>query len=807
MSSWLRFSSAALVAMGIAAAPVQAPYAQTNQPQAKPSQTAKKPQAKKAAAQKPAAANAAPAPKPLPATVLPERKPPVPTSAETTVPAPSTTTASDAAPSKSAGTRFVLPERKPPLPGGSAVTSAAAIGKPSVATRLGLRTEPAHLSAQDREALTEALRAASLSRWSRAFEHAEKTKNPVIRDIIKWAAMRTPGGMVDFGARTAFIEQHPDWPAINELARITETIAQDSGSPAQRIAWFSKRAPVTTKGKVAYADAVLAAGDLPAAEKLARDAWINGRFDAGEEREFLEQFGRFITPKDHEARLEELLYAEQRPMAERMLNRVSPEKAEIARARIALIGAAGNIEKLIEKLSAQAKEDPGLIYDRIKWRRTRDRDDEARALLPNKPDTAPRPDLWWKERAILARDSLQNGNAKEAYQIAINHGAIDPVSVSEAEWLAGWIALRFLNDANAALIHFQKVYDTVQLAANLSRGAYWVGRAAEALGRADIAADWYSKAAVHVTTFYGQLALGRLKGGMTLPQLPQDPIASVPERTSFESKNLTKAVRALADVPGGPYLRPFLLALAESSDFAVDRNMAAELATKLGRADLGVWIARQAGRDRIIIMTHGYPIPTFAFPEFPEKALQLAIMRQESNFDPSATSPAGALGLMQLMPATAKAMAKTAKANFNKSKLTADPSYNVRLGAQYLHSLVETFDGSYIMAAAGYNAGPGRARQWAQRFGDPRDPTVDAVDWIESIPFSETRNYVQRVMENVIVYRSLLGDTLNVPQTLDRDLKRGRASILAVPLDTLPDNTLHTDAPTADTAPAPSPIE
>jgi soluble lytic murein transglycosylase len=703
--------------------------------------------------------------------------------AETTQAQPSSTTA----PAVAASTKFILPERKPAVPD-RAVATAVASGKPTSAARLGVRTEPAHLAARDKELLTEALRAASLARWSSAFEHANKSKNPIIREIIQWAAMRSPGGVIDFGDRTAFIEKHPDWPIMGELRRITESVAQDSGSPTERLAWFGKHAPTTTKGKVAYADAALAVGDLPQAEKLARDAWINGRFDGSEEREFLAQFGRFITEKDHEARLEELLYAEQRPSAERMLSRVSDEKAEIARARIALIGAAGNIERLLEKLSPKAANDPGLLYDRIKWRRTRDKDDEARALLPKTPDTAPRADLWWKERAILARDSLQNGNPKEAYEIAVNHGAIDPVSISEAEWLAGWIALRFLNDANTAMLHFQKVYDTVQLAANLSRGAYWVGRAAEALGRADIAADWYSKAAVHITTFYGQLALGRMGKsasgqlpGVSLPQLPQDPIPTPQERAAFESKDLTKAVRALADIQNGPYLRPFLLSLAESSDFAVDRHMAAELATKLGRADLGVWIARQAGRDRIIIMTHGYPIPAFSFPDYPEKAFQLAIMRQESNFDPGAESPAGALGLMQLMPATAKAMAKAAKQNFNKSKLTADPSYNVRLGAQYLHSLVEDFDGSYIMAAAGYNAGPGRARQWAQRFGDPRDPSVDAVDWIESIPFSETRNYVQRVMENVIVYRSLLANTLNVPQTLERDLKRARPSISSAP--------------------------
>jgi soluble lytic murein transglycosylase len=257
----------------------------------------------------------------------------------------------------------------------------------------------------------------------------------------------------------------------------------------------------------------------------------------------------------------------------------------------------------------------------------------------------------------------------------------------------------------------------------------------------------------------------------TLPQLPLDPTPTPAEREAFEAKDLTRAARALADVPGMPHLRNFLLALADSSDFAAERHMAAELAGRLGRADLGVWIARQAGRDRIIIMTHGYPLPSFPLAAAPEKALALAIIRQESNFDPVAESPAGALGLMQLMPATARATAKALKLGYDKRRLTRDPLYNVRLGSAYLNGLVEDFNGSYIMAAAAYNAGPSRARQWARTYGDPRAAGVDAIDWIESIPFSETRNYVQRVMENLMVYRAVLAGSLQVPQTLEKELK------------------------------------
>ncbi len=657
----------------------------------------------------------------------------------------------------------VLPGRKP--------GSTPATREPlPPAPRLAVRVEPTHLSARDRDLLTQALQSAASGRWPAARETAQRGENKLLVDIAQWLALRTPGGIRNFSERVAFIESHHDWPSLPEIKRITEDIAQESGGPDERLRWFAKSPPTTTPGKIAHAEAALAAGDFALAEKLARAAWISGRFDNGEERDFLKTFSRFITPEDHRARLEELLYAELRPAAERMLDRVDTPRAAVAAVRMSYISQASNVERLFEKLPPDLANDPGLVYDRIKWRRMRDRDSEARALLPTSPDTAPRPDLWWRERQLLARDSFEKGNPREAYAIVQNHGALDPVSLSEAEWLAGWLALRHLNDANAALQHFQKVYDTVQLAANVSRGAYWAGRAAEALARPDIAADWYRRAAVHITTYYGQLALARLKDE-TLPQLPLDPTPSVQERNAFENNDLTKATRALADLPGTPYLRPFLLALAESSDFAVDRHMAAELANRLGRIDLGVWIARQAGRDRIIIVEHGFPVPTFALPAAPERALQLAIMRQESNFDAGALSPAGALGLMQLMPATARAVSKQSKQPYNKSKLRTDPAYNVRLGSVYLNSLVDDFDGSYIMAAAGYNAGPGRSRQWARAFGDPRSPDVDAVDWVESIPFSETRNYVQRVMENVMVYRAILAKTLTVPQTLEKELK------------------------------------
>ena len=584
--------------------------------------------------------------------------------------------------------------------------------------------------------------------------------------------MRTAGPRIGFLARTEFLRARPDWPSSAELIREAEDAAVAGNDTAAIAEWFKNQPPATTSGRYAHAKALMATGQRDQAITVAREAWIKGRFEGREERDFLKLFERDLTADDHRARLQEMLYAERRQEADRFLKRVDADSASVAKVRIALIGGSGNVERMIAQLPERLRADPGLIYDRIKWRRKRGREDTAREILPKVPDSYPRPDLWWKERDLLARDSLEKKRHQEAYDIVKNQRATDAASVADAEWLAGWIALRFLKKPEDALAHFTKVYDVVQIAANSSRAAFWAGRAAADNNRPDIAAEWYRKAALHPATFYGQLAIGRLVGDV-VPALPADPVPTAVERSTFEAKEMTQVVRAISELPGTPHLRPFLLALAASSDFAVDRVMAAELADGLGRPDLSVWISRQAARDRIVVLDHGYPVPPFSFPETPERALVLGVIRQESNFDTTAESSAGAVGLMQLMPATARNVGNQIGLRYSKDNLSKDPAYNIRLGTTYLRSLINDFDGSYLMAVAGYNAGPGRAERWARQFGDPRNPNTDVVDWVEQIPFNETRGYVQRVFENLMVYRARLVGTQTVGTDLEKVLRLG----------------------------------
>jgi soluble lytic murein transglycosylase len=673
----------------------------------------------------------------------------------------------------SSAARF-LPEVKPPVP--------AVKGKIQTARILPVRKPPYYgpfskdydylLEETDRVSFRRALAAAKSRRWNRAVELAKEVNNPLAGDVIAWLYIRESGANTSFKARTAFIRQNTDWPQIDTIIRRAEETSSDNSlTRAELIDWFEEFPPRSGSGRATLAKAYKAAGQGSKADQVARQAWLESTFTRSEERAFLRTFDSLFDKDDHKARLERLLWDGHANSARRMLHRVENDYKKLAEARIALMTSSYGVDAAIAKVPTHLKSDPGLIYNRLKWRNKRRRYESAAELLPGSQNDAVRPDLWWRERHILTREALSNGDITDAYRIAANNNATDALSIFEAEWLAGWIQLQFLEDPEAALPHFYKVYDAVAFPVSLSRGAYWIGRAIEAAGDSELAKNWYQKAAVHITTYYGQLALAKLTGD-TFPQLPLDPLPTISERSSFHQSRLAQVVRMLAEVDNKDHLRIFVLAAAKSSDFATERHLAAEMVSKFNREDLGVWIARRAAQDHITLVEFGYPVPNYAYPNTPEKPLLLAIIRQESNFDVAARSRVGARGLMQLMPATARAVSRQMRERYDRNALTIDPTYNVMLGSKYLGDLIDQFDGSYIMAIAGYNAGPHRVRRWIKEFGDPRKADVDPIDWIEQIPFTETRNYVQRVMENLQVYRAVMSNSQQLAQTLPADLSR-----------------------------------
>ncbi|MCR6632030.1 MAG: lytic transglycosylase domain-containing protein [Magnetospirillum sp.] len=564
------------------------------------------------------------------------------------------------------------------------------------------------------------------------------------------------------------MESSADWPLMSQLQRRAEE-AITAATPSDRIlAWFKNHEPVTVDGGMAYARALLAAGQEERAVKVVRSSWVEGGFGIMQERQFLTLFGDYLRSEDHWKRLDRLLWDKQDGPAGRMLLKVPAGQRALAQARLALQDGKSNPEPLLAQVPKELRDDPGLIYDRVRWRRQKDMDEDALDLLSHPARNKVRPDLWWQERGILARRALQKGLISRAYQVAADH-ALDPKSnqYADAEFLAGWVALRFLDDRDTATAHFQRMWDNVTTPLSRSRAAYWAGRTAETLKDSEAARRWYAQGARYPTAFYGQLSSSRLDDHHW--PLPSDPQPTAEDVKRFESRELVRVIRILLDSGETENLRAFFIRLQDVAQSPGERALVGKLALEGGRDDLAVTIARRADRDSIFLVGAGWPVPPLAAEEGPEKALVLALIRQESGFITDAQSPVGARGLMQLMPATAEKLAKALKVKFNPGKLD-DPDFNVRLGRAYLTDLLDDFEGSYILTLVGYNAGPARARRWIKEYGDPRDPSVDVIDWIEMIPFTETRNYVQRVMESVSIYRRKLGKVTGT--SFEQDLKR-----------------------------------
>ncbi|WP_245651322.1 lytic transglycosylase domain-containing protein [Paramagnetospirillum marisnigri] len=613
----------------------------------------------------------------------------------------------------------------------------------------------------------QAVAAAKKDRFDEALRLARQSRVKVAPLLVTWMAYVSGRSDADFAQLTAFINANPDWPLMSQMTRRAEESITAATPTAQVLGWFDHHPPTTADGGGAYARALFAAGRTEQAVKVVRDTWVNLSFGALQEKQYLGFFGEYLRYEDHWGRLDRLLWDRQETSVQRMILKVDPGHRSLAQARLALQSGKANPEPLINAVPAALRDDPGLIYERVRWRRQKELDDEAVDLLRHPSRNKVRPDLWWQERAILARRALQKGHVSRAYQSAADHGLEGGSQYVDAEFLAGWIALRFLDDRETATMHFSRLYDWASHPISRARAAYWAGRASEAGGDAKTR-DWYTRAARYSTTYYGQLGASKL-GDHHWP-LPDEPLPTAEDTARFESRDVVAAAKLLIELGVEDQLRAFFIRLNDIVNTPGERGLVARLAARGGRDDLALTVARRSDREGVTLLEAGWPVPSWATSEDgPERALVLALIRQESGFMSDAESPVGARGLMQLMPATAVRVAKSLKLPYHVDKLD-NPDFNVRLGSAFLGSLLNDFEGSYILALASYNAGPGRARKWIREYGDPRDAKVDVIDWIELIPFSETRNYVQRVMESVAVYRRRLGKPAG--PHLEADLKR-----------------------------------
>jgi peptidoglycan lytic transglycosylase len=632
-------------------------------------------------------------------------------------------------------------------------------------------------SAEDVARVKAAIGLARQGKSSQATDEQRAISDPAARKLVEWAILRSDNNNADFPRYASFLAANPGWPAIGALRRRAEAMLWvENVEPAKVRAFFTKDPPLTTRGRFALARALIAQGDRAGAQGYVREAWRNDSFGSDLEDDAMEAFGNLITTADHKARMDMRLYAEDVESAMRWAGRAGGNASTIAKARVAVIKKASNAKALLDAVPAESKNDVGYIFSSAQWLRRADKAGEAAALvlsIPRDSSATIDTDQWWIERRLIARKLLDDNDAKTAYQVARNAAvpARDNYRV-EHQFTAGWIALRFLNDPATAQTHFAKIAQGISNPISLARASYWQGRASEALGRQQEARAHYQAAAQHPTAYYGQIA--RAKLGMKDLVL-----RSPPERHGTLQHEVVRAIDLLYAVGERDLIAGMLADLGERAqqDAAVLAALG-DVATRYKDARATLLLGKGA-LGRGLPLDH-YAFPVIGIPEFKTvgPAIDLptvySIARQESTFNQRTLSTAKAMGLMQVTPEAGRYVAKKFNVSFDAKKLMADPVYNVQLGAAELGDLIADYRGSYILSFAGYNAGRGRVRDWVERFGDPRDPNVDPIDWVERIPFSETRNYVQRVLENLQVYRVRFGGGTKL--LIEADLRRGGAT-------------------------------
>lgn len=634
---------------------------------------------------------------------------------------------------------------------------------------------PSPLSGLDVKLYTAAFKEAARGNWKAAHHIASGATDQLGAKILRWMEFSRPYNYASFDEVQRFTRENPDWPLPNALEAAAEAGMSFDVSDETVLEWFRWHDPVSRDGRVRLAEALLKSGEKDRATALIRQAWVHDDFSRKDLRSFYRRFKKFLRAEDHVARLDRLVWQYRRSDARRMYRYVDEAYQRLAQARLALRAFSGGVDGAIARVPQELRQTAGLMYERLRWRRRKGRDEEAREILHAAPDDLGNRRLWWRERAIQVRNALNDGLVSEAYRLASEHKQIDSSSFAEAEWLAGWIALRFLDDPKEAYRHFSRLHGAVYMPISRARAGYWAGRAAEAMGDHEGATQWYTEAAQYPGTFYGQLAAARIDD----PDRPYSAARAEPNseaKPALAGHELFAAVRLLAFLGQDHLVVTFLDRLTQLAKTPADHALIAQATLALGRPDLGVRAAKRALRDGFVSNERLFPVVDldFALPdEDVEHALVLAIARQESAFNPKAISSAGARGLMQLMPGTARVVARRNRLHYTRVSLTRDPEYNVRLGSSHLRELLTEFDGSYLLAIAAYNAGSKNVRRWLEQNGDPRkDPRVDVVDWIELIPLPETRNYVQRILEGLQIYRWQLGQNV-VVASIEQDLARG----------------------------------
>ncbi|MDC0854894.1 lytic transglycosylase domain-containing protein [Candidatus Pelagibacter sp.] len=601
------------------------------------------------------------------------------------------------------------------------------------------------------------------SKWSSSLKIAKKAKDKSIYNFIQWRHLLTAGNQASFYDYKVFIDRNSQYPRIEKLRFLAEhKLSTSKISPKKIINWFGQTEPLSGYGKMILGESYALTGDKTKGTKLIKEGWITAKMSKNELKFFRKKFKKFLDAEDYIKRADYLAWNAKYWDLKR-ISRYLPKDYELLyTARQILISKGYGVDQAIKNVPEKFKNDAGLNYDRLKWRRKKGRVDSSAEILlkiKNDRDYLVMPEKWWKEREIISRALIYKKKYEIAYKISSNHGMTEGSDFAAAEWMSGWISLSFLNDPLTAKDHFQNFYNNVNYPISTSRGAYWLARSYEKLGDREQSNKWYQEASKYLTTYYGQLAFLKLNPNGKF-ELKKDLEVDNKYRYTFFNKELVKIVYLLDELKKDKYTKFILRHLANDNINKGSEILAAEIATSIERYDFAIQVSKIASYQKRFHNKFNYPListpKTINGRKIPESALILSIIRQESEFDLRANSHAGAKGLMQLMPYTAKLVSKQAKLPYSKSRLTTDPEYNINLGSHYIAGLILQYDGAYPFAVAAYNAGPNRVKYWKKINKDPQKKQIDYVDWVELIKFRETRNYVQRVLENYNVYRYIL---------------------------------------------------
>ena len=661
------------------------------------------------------------------------------------------------------------------------ITASSSVPSPRV--KPSPPTMSAYLSESDARIFRRSLKAAKARRWSEIEKNISRINDPVAKDTLRWIRATND--------RNAPIEtlqyvhkSLADWPRVARVRAEAERRMFDESWTSRRVfAWFTgETEPVSGEGRAALARAYYAKGDTLKGDKYLRLAWNESRLTRDRQKKIFGLYRKKLTKADHAARADHLIWSGYRhyDKARALLQHMGKTDRALMRARMALNRNSSGMDAAVNAVPTSHLADPGLVYERARWRRRKKTKEYALPVYLS-ARTAPTSDLGkkaiWREKKIMAYWAISEKKYKVAYQISLHHGFTRGTEFAEAEFLAGWLALSKMNDPDRALRHFTRLRDGVGSPISLSRAHYWIGRAHEA-SKTGEEISHYISAAQYPNTYYGMLAGEEIEGTSHSISLPPEFISGA-DKAEFDLDNRVRALHLLGEAGEQRYFSQISFHLDDEVDSLSKLSLLSELAEDYGFMRPSLRAAKQAGRFQGMLTESGYPLVASidALPKQKfEEAFVYAIARQESEFATNAVSSAKAYGMMQMINSTAKATARKHRIKYDLNRLATDGDYAAKMGALHLNDLLDRWDGSYVLAAVSYNAGPHRAKKWIKTYGDPRSPDVDVVDWVEKIPFSETRNYVMRVMENMQVYRARLNNN-STQNRLMQDLRLGQQSL------------------------------